>query len=45
VGLVEKRFGLNEKQILDAFFSMRPDPHETESQFILRVDDFRLKYN
>lgn len=41
---VEARFGLSKRQILDAFFAMKPEPGEGEAQFLLRVEDFRRKY-
>lgn len=42
MGAVEDKFGLSKKQMLDAFYSMRPGNDETESEFLLRVEDFRV---
>jgi hypothetical protein len=41
---VEARYGLSRKQILDAFYAMRPEADEREAEFLLRVEDFRVKY-
>ena len=41
--MVEKRFGLSNKQVLDAFFAMRPEADESEANFLLRVEDMRLE--
>jgi hypothetical protein len=29
---------------LDAFYAMRASPDESEAEFIVRVEDFRVKY-
>ena len=39
--IVEARFGLSQRQILDAFYAMRPEAGEGEAAFVLRVEDFR----
>lgn len=41
---VENKFGLSKKQMLDAFYAMRPGNEETESEFLLRVEDFWLQH-
>lgn len=42
--VVERRFGLSRKQLLDAFYAMRPHPGEAANAFLLRVEDMRLRY-
>lgn len=42
--VVDSRFGLSSTQLLDAFFAMRPTGGERSAQFILRVEDKRIRY-
>lgn len=42
---IEERYGLSCKPILDAFYDMRPEAGESEAEFLLRVEDLRLKYS
>ena len=44
VEAVEAKYGLSKRQILDAFYSMRPAYDESESEFLTRVEEFRIKY-
>jgi hypothetical protein len=41
---VEEKYGLSKKQILDAFYSMKPSSDESEGEFIMRVEDMRMRY-
>lgn len=40
--VVDRRFGLSSRQVLNAFYGMRPSAGETEARFIERVEDRRL---
>lgn len=39
---VDKRFGLTSRQVVNAFYAMRPVGGETEPRFLERVEDKRL---
>lgn len=39
---VDRRFGLSKRQVVNAFYAMRPEMGETEPRFIERVEDRRL---
>lgn len=39
---VSKRFGLTQRQVLNAFYAMRPVAGELEARFLERVEDKRL---
>lgn len=41
--LVEQRYGLSDSRIRDCFYAMRPEVQEKEEDFVLRVEDERLR--
>lgn len=41
---MNQRFGLTSRQVLNAFYAMRPVAGEQESKFLERVEDKRLQY-
>jgi hypothetical protein len=42
--IVEEKFGLTRQQLEDAFFAMTMDPSETADDFILRVEEKRIRH-
>jgi hypothetical protein len=41
--LVEERYGLSDSRVRDCFYAMRPENLEKEDDFLLRVEDERLR--
>lgn len=41
--LVEARYGLSDSRIRDCFYAMKPELSEKEEDFVLRVEDERLR--
>jgi hypothetical protein len=44
VAAVEEKFGLSHRQVVDAFYQMRPAIDEKDAEFLVRVEGFRVKY-
>lgn len=42
---METRYGLSRAEILNAFYRLNPNTNESESSFILRVEQLRERYN
>ena len=42
---MDNKYGLTQKQLLDAFYAMAPAHNESAHQFVLRVEEKRIKYH